>query len=289
MAFRLIVAIPCLQVLINFLQPAMSVTTADEWRNCYDEIFAQTGRNLTDLSIMKHMTFMHETSQKVATDSSISEDMRDNVQFWHDALTDTNKAHCNAGYIDGLRDRFEHIRDQPTPNLVALFVLVHSNLIEFCSDSHSELKNALNSKFDHPDKTGMGMMQNSYIRYIRGQISKKELGKELFEKLDVLTTCNNDKIYKAWQNGPCGKLNTYMKQIDAPAFYEFVNLVNYELFATEPAKNSAVHWAKVVYACDRMGSMLSDLARDNNLRRVCGRKIKTGLDSLGFSKSRDVL
>lgn len=282
-------AVSYLPILLVIAQRVQSMSVAEEWTSCYKAIFEQTGQNLTDLRVMKHMTFMYETRQEVATDSSITKDMRDNVQYWYRALTDTNGAHCNVDYMDGVRRKVEHIGG-PTPNLVALFALVHSNLKEFCSDMHLALKDTLNTKFDYWDKSGLTVMHHNFVQYSMGKLPRKKLGKELFHKLGVLKTCSSEKIRKAWRNGPCGKLNTYMKQIKAPLFDEFVKLVDYHgLFATEPHRLGTIYWAKVVHACNELEQMIPDLARDNNIRTVTGRKIKAGLDSLGYRNSREVL
>lgn len=128
---------------------------AGDWVDSYAEIFQGAGENLQDSQVRSIMIMMHESSEEVAKHSSVNDDMRNTVQYWYEAMTDTNQGHCNVAYLDELYKNLYQLRKPPTPNLASLFGFVFQNLQETCKSGHSDIKEALNRYFNNNDKVDL--------------------------------------------------------------------------------------------------------------------------------------
>lgn len=273
----------CLHTML-LVQSSVSASLAGDWIDSYTEVFEPTGTNLTDSQVKANMMMMQESSEEVAKHSSVTSEMRDTVQFWYRAMTDTNEEHCNVGYLDDLVQRLTQISNPPTPNLRALFRIVFKNVRDSCSRAHFDIKDSLNQFFDTYDKRDLIEIRNRHFLYRTGQISDKKLSKQLFKKFGVYTTCSKEKIIEAWKSGPCGKLAATVDRLQTPAFNEFVKLVNYERVVTNEADNfDPVSWAQIIYSCKQLDQMIPDLAKNNNFATVTCRRISAAMDDLGYS------
>lgn len=248
-------------------QALFSVVESAPVQQMYSAVFQNAGGKLDEAKISEHVKFMHSI---VDQDDSLTQEMKDRVEYAYGLLEDRNTAHCNVEYLDSVQRRFEQIQKPIEGNFKTLFGLVHRNLVKVCSAQHMGIAATLNKKFSENHDSDLYYLRKYYAEWQMRTIDNELLLKTIMDQLDKDRNDHLSEIKDAWDKSACMKVNSIMKQPKMKSFYDFAYLNSY--FSVETAKNCPEEvrdWAINVPMCEALDKWMQETfkaARKHPLR-----------------------
>lgn len=243
-----------------------------DWKEAYAEVF-ESETELSVAQVYERITYLLEDLEIIKEVPSITEEMKDRVNYWNGVLTDTNHEHCTVEYLNSIRRQLESIRNPLTKNMQKLFILVQDNLVDICSKLQAHIIRNFSFRMGLTTKLDLVKIILFYESYNKGDITRKQLGERMFEMhhLDPKKSDLRYKIVNAWEHGPCGILRRALKEFQNglpqwQSFREFTQLHNYGGHSPlELSETDATRWVRIGHDCNQLTMMMPAMVEENSV------------------------
>lgn len=260
-----------LLALLCFLQTVSSPTHGsltkstssfvDNWLKSFTEIFGETKIELTPAKVFARMVFLRDRIETVRGDQWVKPVMINIVNYWYDAMTDNNAAHCNLQYLDRLNDDLLKIRSPPTRNMGDLFTLIYEKLMVFCSQQLSDSADKMNHALNSHTRASLIKINLAHEAWTGGKLTRKKLAKRVFDQLKAGHSPSKAKLIESWMNGPCAQLRQIVQRPDKQALADYSRMFFYRgKTGYKRANKTTDLYARMIHSCEQLDPLIQNLA-----------------------------
>lgn len=227
----------------------------------------------------------------MASNNSITDEMKARVEQWYDFVSNTDTENCNIAY---LRSRHKQLVESSTKlaNLLNLFRLGQLNLFDTCRKQLGEINVKFNRELVPPMRSKLLGMRRAYELWRSGRSTEEQLADSVLKNIDAELIANKSEIMNYWRRGPCIKVANVAAGFDMNKFQALVEIADFNglSFKKTPDKerlpgvetetpNELSNWAETIEICDRLSEMVPKLVKYNTLKKVVMRKLEDFFNS----------